>query len=172
MLFRKFPRRILFMFIKLFFKGFNKRLLDKYNSEDDMPIELRSIYESLLKDQDQNGVPDVFEEKGAFKSVLENRDIFIVNNNNLDSLSPEVRKKYEALMRDQNYNENNYSSDNSQKETLDLYQEKHNSLDNISDEDIGIYKRNSNNTFSSIFVRILVIVGLIVLGAMLFERFT
>jgi hypothetical protein len=153
--------------MKLFFKGFNKRLLDKYNSKDDMPIELRSIYESLLEDKNKNGVPDMLDENGEFRQAIENGDVFITNQNGLDSLPSYAREKYEALMSINDSSGDNYGLDNSKDENHDLNQPKQNTLDNYSDEDIGVVKRNQNNSFSNLLVIILVVIGLVLLGAML-----
>ena len=171
MLFRKFPGQLLLIFIKLFFKGFSKRVIDKYNSKDDVPVELRSIYESLLEDKNKNGVPDMFDENGAFKQAIENGDVFIANPNNLDSLPPDVREKYEALMSTHDSSDHNDGFGNSQNENHDLNQIQHNTLDDISDEDIGVVRRHRNNSFSNLLVLILVVIGLVLLGVMLVSRF-
>lgn len=167
MLFRRFPGQLFFTVIKLLFKGFNKQVIHKYNSKDDVPDELRSIYESLLQDKDKNGVPDVFDENGTLKKAIEDANVLIANSSDLDSLPSDVREKYEALLREQNSGAINYSLDNAQNENHDLNQIKHNTLQNFTDEDIDVVKRNQNNSFPNLLVLTLMVIGLVLLGVML-----
>lgn len=75
-----------------------------YRSVEDMPPEVRQTYESLMQimaDQNQNGVPDLFEGQLS-RQVRNTRTTDIVYNgqsyNHLDELPPEARAKYEAFM--------------------------------------------------------------------------
>ena len=75
-----------------------------YRSLEDMPPEVRQAYESLIQimaDQNQNGVPDLFEGQLS-RQVRSTRTTNIVYNgqsyNNLNELPPEARAKYEAFM--------------------------------------------------------------------------
>ena len=167
MLFRKYPGQLLFMALKLLFKGLNKRVHNKIYSKDDIPPELRETYESLLEDKNNNGMPDVFEESEVFRQAIERGDVFITNPNDLDGLPSDAREKHEALKRDQNSGGNYYGSDNLQNENHDVNQTIQNTLDDINDEDVNVVKRNRNNSFSNLFVLFLVVIGLVFLAVRL-----
>jgi len=100
-----------------------------YTSVDEMPPDIRQKYEqamSALKDNNQNNIPDGFENTNIFgdknnngiPDVFENMPMtsavskamnFIVNGqiyNNLEDLPPEARAKYEKAMGDLDKNQN------------------------------------------------------------------
>ena len=85
-----------------------------YKSVDEMPEDVRTKYENAMRnlDQNQNGIPDVFENatsiRGSTINVTSATKI-IVNGqtyDSLDQLPPEVRAKYEQALNTMDANHN------------------------------------------------------------------
>jgi hypothetical protein len=75
-----------------------------YNSLDEMPADQRVAYEqvmSFMKDENNNGIPDVFEGDVIQKMIGLASTRIMVNGQevqSLDSLSPEARAKFDKAM--------------------------------------------------------------------------
>lgn len=76
----------------------------RYNGIDEMPADQRAAYEQVmafLKDENNNGIPDIFEGDVAQKIMGMVNTRVIVNGQevqHLDSLPPEARDKFEKAM--------------------------------------------------------------------------
>jgi hypothetical protein len=84
---------------KIIFNG------QEYESVEAMPAEVRQLYEmanQMFADQDQDGVPDLFEKlPGSASTVVTHSTQFVVDGqvySNVDELPPEARRKYEQTM--------------------------------------------------------------------------
>ncbi len=84
---------------KIIFNG------QEYESVEAMPAEVRRLYEmasQMFADQDQDGVPDLFERlPGSTSTIVTHTTQFAVDGkvySNLDELPPEARRKYEQAM--------------------------------------------------------------------------
>jgi hypothetical protein len=75
-----------------------------YNSIEEMPADQRAIYEQLMafmKDENNNGIPDMFEGDVIQKMVGMANTRVVVNGQEMqavDSLPPEARAKFEKAM--------------------------------------------------------------------------
>src|SRR5690554_5728294 len=88
-----------------------------YHSVEEMPADVRRLYEqamrsfggatdafgsaaSVLKDTDQDGVPDIFENLTTGSTVIRSTKIIVdgPEYNDLDSLPPTARARYEEAM--------------------------------------------------------------------------
>jgi hypothetical protein len=75
-----------------------------YNSLEEMPADQRAAYEqvmSFMKDENNNGIPDLFEGDAIQKMISMASTRVIVNGQetqSLDSLPPEARAKFEKAM--------------------------------------------------------------------------
>jgi hypothetical protein len=78
----------------------------EYDSVDDMPAEVRSVYQSMsgmLADADHNGVPDILEGKGNPAAVVTaHLNFHIVHDGkvytNVSELPPDLQEKYEKAI--------------------------------------------------------------------------
>jgi hypothetical protein len=77
---------------------------EKYNSIDEMPADQRAAYEqvmTILKDENNNGIPDLFEGDIVQKVMGMANTRIVVNGQEMqgfDSLSPEAHAKLEKVM--------------------------------------------------------------------------
>ena len=74
-----------------------------YERLEDMPPEIRQAYESVMQvlaDQNQNGVPDLFEGTLGKQTNLARSTILYEGQayERIDQLPPEAREKYERMM--------------------------------------------------------------------------
>jgi hypothetical protein len=76
-----------------------------YNSLEEMPADQRAAYEqvmSFMKDENHNGVPDLFEGDAIQKMIKMSANTSVVVNGqevqSLESLPPEARAKFEKAM--------------------------------------------------------------------------
>src|SRR3972149_7865519 len=75
-----------------------------YNNLDDMPAKERAAYEqvmSFMKDENHNGIPDMFEGDVVQKMITMASARVIVNGQDvqsLESLPPEARAKFDKAM--------------------------------------------------------------------------
>ena len=85
-----------------------------YKSVDEMPEDVRTKYENAMQslDQNQNGIPDVFENSTPIQGTTFNvtsATKIIVNGqtyDSLDQLPPELRAKYEQALNSMDANHN------------------------------------------------------------------
>jgi hypothetical protein len=76
-----------------------------YNSLEEMPADQRAAYEQVMafmKDENNNGIPDLFEGDAIQKMIKMSTNTRIVVNGmevvGLDALQPEVREKFDKAM--------------------------------------------------------------------------
>ncbi len=76
-----------------------------YASVDEMPPDIRALYEEALRNASRNGMPDSFASIDPFtandSAVVSNGTKILVNGqayDSLDQLPPEIRAKYEQAM--------------------------------------------------------------------------
>ena len=75
-----------------------------YNSLEEMPADQRAAYEQIMafmKDENHNGIPDMFEGNVIQKMMAMANTRIVVNGqemHSLESLPPEVRAKYDNAM--------------------------------------------------------------------------
>ena len=75
-----------------------------YNSLDEMPADQRAAYEqvmSFMKDENHNGIPDMFEGDVIQKMIKMASTSIIINGQavqSIESLPPEARAKYDKAM--------------------------------------------------------------------------
>jgi len=76
-----------------------------YKSVDEMPSEVRKLYEEAMRnlDKNQNGVPDAFEQKPDPQNGFNSMNAATIETNDqmakvLDQLPPEFRAKYQQAM--------------------------------------------------------------------------